>query len=142
MGEFEVLQELLQGGGNFENVEVAALQVFDQGDGECLLVGVVFDDAGDFGEAGDAAGAEAAFAGDDFVLAVADGTHNERLQDAVLGDGLGKFLQGGIVEDFARLVHASADFGGVNLFQGFEFGLGDNVAGGFAKEGLHRNSVV
>ena len=58
----------------------------------------------------------------------------------MLGDGLGKFLQGGIVEDFARLVHASADFGGVNLFQSFEFGLGDNVAGGFAQEGFEAAS--
>ena len=34
----------------------------------------------------------------------------------MFGDGLRQFLQGVVVEDFARLVDAGADFGGVDLF--------------------------
>ena len=134
VGEVEVLYQLLQGAGDFEDVEVAALQVFDEGDGQRLLVVVVFDDAGDFRQPRNLAGAEAAFAGDDFVLAVGNGTDDQRLQDAVFGDGLRQFLQGVVVEDFARLIDAGTDFGGVNLLQRFKFGLGDDVARRFAEQ--------
>ena len=96
--------------GDFDGVEVLALDVLDEGDFHQAVVGEVLNDDGDFLEAGDLGGTETAFAGDQLVVAggFAD---DEGLDDAVLADGLGQFLEALGLEDGAGLEGVRLDVG-------------------------------
>ncbi len=63
VGEAELAVEALEGVGDFDGVQVLALDVLDEGDLHEAIVGELLDDDGDVMEAGQAGGTEAAFSG-------------------------------------------------------------------------------
>ena len=83
-------------------VEVFALQIFHERQLERRSVVHVADDDRHLGQAGHLRGAPTAFAGDEFVTALAR-PHDQRLHDAVLADRLGQLVQRVVVESVARL---------------------------------------
>jgi hypothetical protein len=109
LGQAKLVDELLVGQGFFQGVQVGALDVLDEGDFQHGLGGGLFDDDGQFGEAGALAGAPAALAGNEGVLAAAGVVDNEGLDEAVFADGVGQFLQRFFVHMAARLVGVGAD---------------------------------
>ena len=109
MGVVEFADEALQALRFFEWVEVFALDVFDQGERECVFVVHFFDENGDFVQSGDACGAVASFTGDDFVAPFGDGAHDDGLHQALFFDGFGQFVECGFVHVAARLVFARLD---------------------------------
>lgn len=94
LGQGEFLKETLEGVGLFQWGEVFSLNVFDESDGEEIVVGEVRDHDGDGGEFGELGGAPASLAGDQGVGAVGLALDEERLEDAVLADAGGQFLEG------------------------------------------------
>src|SRR6185437_5703355 len=103
--EFEPLHEFVIGGGFFNGVEICALNIFDDGDFERLgVVHVAYDDR-HLVELRHLRGAPAPFAGDDFIgigLA-ANRARQNRLQHALLSDGIGKIVELVRREALARL---------------------------------------
>ena len=91
--ELELLDELRVALGFLDRVEVLALQIFDERQFEHRAVVGLADDDGDFRQAEQLGGAPAAFAGDQFEMAVAF-ADDERLDDALFLDGIGQFAQG------------------------------------------------
>jgi hypothetical protein len=92
VGQAEFAVEALEGVGDFDGVEVFALDVFDKSDFHEAVVGDVLDNDGHVMKAGDAGGAKAAFTGDE-LIAVVRAPYDERLDDAVFANGLGEFLE-------------------------------------------------
>jgi hypothetical protein len=97
VGEAEVVGEAFEGLRGFDGVEVLALDVLDEGELQELIVGEVLDDHRDLSEAGYSGSAESALAGDE-LESVAMMADNERLDDAVGADGLGKLVNPSLVE--------------------------------------------
>ena len=83
--------------GFFHGIEVLALEVLDEGHLEHIAVGGLTLDDGHGGESEFAGSTPAAFAGDELELAI-HGAHDERLDDAVLADGLDEVVQRGFAE--------------------------------------------
>ena len=92
LGQLELIDQLGKPLGFFDRVEVFALQVFDESQFERSAVIRLADEDGDLGEAGEASGAPAAFAGDQFV-AVIGGADDQGLHDALGADGVGEVLE-------------------------------------------------
>jgi hypothetical protein len=87
----------------FERVNVAALQIFDQLRLKCLSVGQMNDaDRHSLG-LGKMRGAVAARSGNDLKAVFGDGPDEQGRQNALAADGVGQFLEGGIVKDAARV---------------------------------------
>jgi hypothetical protein len=134
LAEPEFLCEAGVGFGFFDGVEVFALEVLDESHFEDIAVaGESFDD-GDIGESELLAGAEAAFACDEFEGAV-DGADDEWLDDAVFADGFHQFRELFSPEVFPGLHGGWGDGGEGDLADGGAgfcgFGLlGSCVCGG------------
>jgi len=92
VGQVEFAVETLEGVGDFDGVEVFALDVLDESDFHEAVVGDVLDNDGHVMKAGDAGGAKAAFTGDE-LIAVVRAPYDEGLDDAVFSNGLGEFLE-------------------------------------------------
>ncbi len=101
--------EFCVGSGELDSVQIFALGVFDDGELEAVLSIDRANNDGNFGEAGDFGGSPAAFAGNDFVLQTVF-NDDERLQDAVLLDGVSKHFERGFVKMFTRLSFVADDF--------------------------------
>jgi hypothetical protein len=108
LGELELGNELGVALGLFDGIEVFALEIFDQGEFENGAVVGLADDDRDFGQAGQLGGAPAAFAGDEFQVSAAF-AHDERLNDALLFDGVGEFAERFSGKILARLERAGDD---------------------------------
>ena len=61
-------------------------------------------------QARDARGAPAALSGDDLIVAGRKAADRQRLDDAVLADGIGEILQSVFVKVVARLIGVGLDF--------------------------------
>ena len=97
------LHERLVPSGLLERVQVLALQVFNERELHDLAFGKIAHHGGHFLHAGHAGGAPAPFPGHDLVAAADQRPHQQRLQHAVLGNGLGQLGEGSVVEVLARL---------------------------------------
>ena len=93
----------------FERVEVAPLHVLDQRQQEGVCVGSLVHHDGHMGEPSQFARTEPAFARDEAVAAVRQGTHDERLNDPRLGDRGRELADAVIVEADTRLVEHGVD---------------------------------
>ena len=109
LGEAELVHELPVAARGLNRVQVLALDVLNEGDGQGFFIGQGADDGGDAGQASLAGGPEAALAGDQFVAPPAARADHDRLQDAVRPDAGGQVGNGGLVEDGARLVGVGDD---------------------------------
>ena len=89
LAEAELVDELSVGLRRLERIEVLALEVLDEGELELVAVGELADDRRDAFEAGGLRGPEATLAGDELVAVDRLG-HEDRLEDAVLGDARGQ----------------------------------------------------
>lgn len=108
-------------------VYIGAGDVFGEHDGGGFLVGHVADDAGNLFPLQEGKGAEAALAGDDLEEAgFVDGADGDGLDEAVLGDVVGEFLEGIGVEDGAIVV-AGGDCGAVDQGDGCHCNLADFI---------------
>ena len=95
--------------GFFDGVKVFALEVFDERELGHLAVIRLDDDGGHFGKTGDARGAPAALARDDLIVAGRKAADRQRLDNAVLADGIGQILQSLFIEVAARLIGVGFD---------------------------------
>ena len=103
VGEAEVLDELLVGGGLLERVEVVAVEVLDQRLLERGGVVGLADERRDGLEADPPGRPPAALARDQLVLVVADRAHQHRLEHADLADRVGERAERLLVEVVPRL---------------------------------------
>jgi hypothetical protein len=106
VGEIELVHELLVGRSLFQSVEVHTVQVLNDGLLEREpIVNVVLQEHRNELELRDGGGPPATFAGDEliFVRLPFDGTHDDRLKDAELGDRRCERLETVVVEGFPRL---------------------------------------
>ena len=85
LAEAELVDELAVGVCGLDRVEILALEVLDERELELVAVGELADDRRDAFEAGGLRGPEPALAGDELVAVEGLG-HEDRLDDAVLGD--------------------------------------------------------
>ena len=106
--ELEIADQALQTLRFFQRVEVFALDVLDQRHHGCGFVGHFLHQHGHRGQAGQACGAVAAFAGDDLVVPRTDRSHEDGLHHPLAADALGQLVQGAFVHARARLVLAGA----------------------------------
>ena len=104
LGHAVALHQLLIAGRLLDGVEVLALQVFDQRDLHRLLLIHLPDDDRDLLQARHAAGAPTALACHQLIAAARQGAHQQRLQHAVLPDGIRQLVERLLREDFSRLV--------------------------------------
>ena len=102
----EAVEVVLEPLGLFDRVQVAPLDVLDQGGLEHLLVVEVDDADRDLGQAGPLGGPQPPLAGDQ-LESVAGRPDDHRLQDAVLADAGGQLGELVVVERFAGLVGVS-----------------------------------
>ena len=133
MGVVELVDETLDGTGFFQRVQVLALDVLDQGQGQGVLVADFLDDDRYRLELGQRRGAEAPFAGDDLVAPIVDGTDHQGLQQAMLMDRVRQLLQGGFVHAGAGLIAP-----GLQQVQGH---LADAFLGGGGRAGGDRSRL-
>ena len=117
--EGEFLGEADVAGGFFHRVEILALEVLDERHFEHVAVGGLALDDGHGGEAEFFGGAPAAFAGDEFELAI-HRADDERLDDAVLADRLHEVVERRFDEDGARLQRAGNDHVERHIADAFE----------------------
>jgi hypothetical protein len=106
VGEIELVHQLLVGRSLFQSVEVHTVQVLDDGLLEREpIVDIVLQEHRNELELRDGGGPPATFAGDEliFVRLPFDGTHDDRLEDAELGDRRGERLKAVVVESLPRL---------------------------------------
>ena len=103
MSQSETVRERAVSLGLFDGVEVGALDVLDDGELGGLTVLGFHQDDGDVREAGEARGAEAAFAADELETTIAQLAADEGLDDAVCLDGVGELAQRVLIEGLARL---------------------------------------
>src|SRR5690606_27486517 len=85
----EALDQVTVAGGLLDRVEIGPLHVLDDRELEDLLVGEVARDDGNGVEPGLLRGPPAPLAGDDLVAA-RHGTHDDRLHETLVADGVGK----------------------------------------------------
>ena len=104
----------------FDHVEVRALQIFDQGEFQDLLVARLPHDGGRMAQRERPGGAPPALAGDQFVMR-AHLAHDQRLDDPLLPDRLDQFAERIRLEILARLKGAAANV--------FELDLADHLTG-------------
>lgn len=104
----ELASEADVAGGFFDGVEVGALKVFDERHFEDLAVGGFANDDGDGGEFDLFGCTPAAFARDEFEF-VADFSNDERLNDAVVFDGVDEFVELSFDKVCAGLKRRGAD---------------------------------
>ncbi len=123
VGEVEVLDQLLVGGRLLERVEVLAMDVLDQGVLERGGVVDVADDGGHRREAGPLGRPPAALAGDELVAVVAEGSDEDRLQDAELPHRRGQRGERLLVEGPPGLVGVGRDAADRDLGQAQRAGL-------------------
>jgi hypothetical protein len=102
MAEVEIGREAIEREGDFDRVQVFPLDVLDERDFEEMLVGNVLDYGGQLREAREFRRAPATLAGDELIT-VAMRPDNQRLDDAVCGDGIGKLLEPRRIEYYAGL---------------------------------------
>jgi hypothetical protein len=95
----------------FQGVEVLALDVLDERHGQRRLIGNVLDDHRHRGEPGHLRRTKTPLSGDDLELLRGQRAHQDRLDDALLADGLGQLGQRLGVHARARLVAAGAQLG-------------------------------
>ncbi len=88
MAQAEFARHALKGNGQFDRIEILALNVFHDGELKNLLVVRIPNDHRNFGQIGQFGGAPAAFAGDDLKLVAADLPDDDRLDNAFALDGL------------------------------------------------------
>ena len=104
MGVVELVDEALDGAGFFQRVQVLALDVLNEGQGEGVLIADFLDDDGNRLELGERSGTETPFAGDDLVAPVVDRADHQGLQQTMLMDRVRQLLQGGFVHAGTGLV--------------------------------------
>ena len=125
----EFLGKALVGDGFFDRVEVLALDVFDEGELEHLLVPGLADDHGGFLQTELLGGAPAAFTGDQFVFVVAF-ADDQGLDNAVFADRFDQFQETFAAEFGAGLEGAGNDVAGGDFLNPLAgFGLGGGHAG-------------
>lgn len=98
-------------GGLFQRAEVFTLEVFNQRQLQHVLVGSLPDDGGHGGQAQDAGSAPAPFPGNELILAAFRFPDDQRLDDAVLLDGVHQLRQLFRGKDGARLEGAGNNGG-------------------------------
>ncbi len=104
----EVLGQTGVGLGLFDGIETLTLEVLDERHLQHVLVGRLADDDGQQLEAELAGGSEAAFPGDEFQLVIHP-ADDQRLDDAVLADGLHELAELVGLELLARLQRTGND---------------------------------
>ncbi len=109
LGELEVLHQLLVGGGFLQRVEVLAVQVLHQGLLQRQHVVHRAHHHRDGRQPGPLGRPPPPLAGDQLVALVPDLSHEDRLQDAQLGDRRGQGGQRLLVEVGARLMWVGGD---------------------------------
>jgi hypothetical protein len=102
VAEVVLLIEAFEGVGDFDGVEIFALDVLDESDFHEAVVGEVLDDGGDMGERGEFGGTPASFTGDELV-GIAGAADDDWLDDTVFADGLGEAAEAFGVKDAAGL---------------------------------------
>ena len=95
-------QQVYQGVGLLEHLQVLPLEVFQQGQHGAVLGGALCDDSGNLLKPRQLAGPQPALPGDERVAPVLP-PHGHRLEQPVLLDALGQALQGGLVKVLAGL---------------------------------------
>ena len=106
LGQREFVDEAAVAFRLLQGVEVLALEVLDQGGGHGLAVAEIADHDRDLVQRHELGGAPAALAADDLVeaaVAAGLGADQDRLQHAVLADGIGELLKGRGLHGAARL---------------------------------------
>ena len=109
--EPEARDKAAQPFGDFERIQVFALQVFDERARKRFVVVDGAHEARHGFESGDFRRSPAALAGDDFEFARGQGAGDNRLQNAARADRRREFAQGVVVESAARLKLARAQIG-------------------------------
>jgi hypothetical protein len=105
LGQIELLDQAPIALGLLQRVEILALEVLDQRGRHRLPIPEIAHHDRDFVQRHELRRPPAAFAADDLVPAVAArlGAHQDGLQDAVFPDGVGQFLERGLLHGAARL---------------------------------------
>ena len=106
VGVIELVDQTLDGACLFQRVQVLALDVLDQRQGQCVFVADLLDDHRHRGQLGQRGRAETALTRDDLVPAIVEGPDHQRLQQAMLVNRVGQFLQRRFVHSRTRLVAA------------------------------------
>ena len=109
VGGGEVVEQLLIGGGLFQRVELFPVQVLHEGLTEQLVVGRAAHDGRDMLQAGLLAGTPPALSHDQLEPARHDLSDHDRLEQADLANGGGKFLQGVLVKVLPWLARVRRD---------------------------------
>ena len=104
MGVLELIEQTANRLRFFKRIEILALDVFDQGHGQCILVGDIAQHHRHLVESGQLGRPKATLAGDDLVAVGSQGAYDDRLHQSVLADRCGKFLQRAFVHAGARLI--------------------------------------
>ena len=108
LAQSKLAGEAGEGIGFFNRIEVLALEVFDEGELENILVRCFAEDDRRFGKTDAESGAPAAFTGDQFKF-IAALAGDERLNDSVLLDRGDEFLEVLIAKNGARLERGRDD---------------------------------
>ena len=103
VGELALLYKGVVGEGYLHGVEVFALDVLHQCHFHHLAVGGYTDVGGEFGKACELGGTETTLTGDELIFVIGHTPNGNGSDDALFTDGLGQFLECGVVELFARL---------------------------------------
>ena len=125
LGQAKLLLELAEGVRLLDRVEVLTLDVLDQCQLELLAIGELADHGRDSLEAGQAGSLDPALAGHDPVTVKRLG-HQDRLEDAVIGDARRKRLEVGMFDVTAGLVRV-----GPNLAERDLMGTGLSFVAGW-----------
>ena len=99
----------------FDDVEVLALDVLDQGNLADLCVVIFSHKCRYFFKPRFAGSPQAALTGDELVALPRQAPDDQRLQDAVLANGLAEILERLFIEALARLIAVGLDLAGRNL---------------------------
>ena len=106
LGVAELLEQQAIGARLFQRIEVGALDVLDQGDFQRLAIRQFADENRNVMNAGALRGAPAPLARDDFIFSIGERAHDDGLQQALVADRLGKFVEIRFGEMLARIVGA------------------------------------
>ena len=108
LGEPEFVDELAVGIGRLDRVEILALEVLDERELELIAIGELAHERRDALEAGGLGRPQAPLAGDELVAVDRLG-HEDRLEDAVLGDARRERREAVRIEALARLMRVGLD---------------------------------
>ena len=114
LGEPEFVDELAIGIGRLDRVEVFALEVLDQGELELIAIGELAHESRDAVEPGGLGRPKPPLTGDELVAVDRLG-HEDRLEDAVLGDARRERRETVRIEPLARLMRVGLDPRGRDL---------------------------